>query len=392
MITSCIWPWLVPMNDVGFFMEGEQMDFDFMEDCTKPLALVFKPFYTEFHAYDDLHDLLVSLSIRSDNMFMMIPPEPIGPITHICIFVGENSKSSLGNLAGFVWYNELRHSTGASVVWGVETAVAVGYNDVSRTVHDIPMSTFPWTLSYFCYEDNPGIFQSPFSEVLGPSHTIATACMRCTRYKVPCIALPCLRCTRCESVGVTCEPSPGEYNVRIRNTFDSLAEIAYALGAPFRMLIHMVKLRHGHEGAPRMNHFDHSALKAIIDRDYPPRWNTAAQHLILINCGSFQVVRFKNGSIHIEGEQCMHIVHGFVDSTNARLKKIRVASVVPHLGLERAELAFSLIDNAMNRPGQIFYLTANIMSKHWTIRRGRIFLVCGYGGPDDVLFVIGWQF
>lgn len=389
---SCIWHCWVPMNDVGFFMEGEQMDFDFMESCIKPLALVFKPFYTEFHAYDDLHDLLESLSIRSDNMFMMIPPEPIGAITHICIFVGENSKSSLDNLAGFVRYNDLRHSTGASVVWGVQTAVAVGYNDVSRTVHDIPMSTFPWIMGYFCYEDNPGIFQSPFSEVLVASHKTATACMRCTRYKVPCIALPGLRCTRCEWAESTCEPSPGESNARIRHTFDSLVEVAYALGAPFRMLINMVKLRHGYEGAPRMNHYDHSMLKAVIDRDYPPTWNQHAQNLILINCGSFQVVRFRNGSMKIEGEQCMHIVHGFVDSTNARLKKIRAASVVPHLGLERAELAFSLIDNAMNRPGQIFYLTANIMSKHWTISRGRIFLVCGYNGPDDVLFVIGWQF
>lgn len=381
--------WLV---NVGFFMEQEQLDYDFMEECVKPLALVFKPYYTEFHAYDDLHDLIASFDISIDNMFMMLLPEPVGPVTHVCVFVGRKSRTALENLAGFVEYNGLQVAAGAAITWCTDVAVAVGYHDVSQTVYDLPMSTFPWILSFFCCEDNPSIFQAAFAEVTPPAHKTASSCERCSRLKVPCVAMQGMRCKRCVWAGKGCVPGRGEDNARSRNCLEALIDVAYALGPRFRMLMHMVKLRHGYEGAPRMNYYGHSVLKTVVDREHPPHWDSHAEHLILINCGSFQVVQFQHGMLHLRQEQSMHLIFGFVDQSKQRHKRMRVACIAPHLGLERSELAFSLIDNALSRPGQIFYMTANILTKQWTVQLGRIFLVCGYRSPDDVSFTIGWQF
>lgn len=356
---------------------------------------MFKPFYTEFHAYDDLHALLISMDIPVTNKVVMkhVREGPPDPITHIHIYIGRGSDCVLDNLKGFVVYNNLVTENGVSILWGLRNAVAVGYNCMTNTVLDLPMSTFPWSASLFCFEDNPKIFQRRSTVIPIPSHTLFTACSRCKRYKMKCIPLPGLRCVRCQAANVVCAPSVncGEENSRFIGMYDCLIKVSFGLSPPYRLLIQTVKVRVGHNGEPFMNQHNHAILKAIVDEQYKPQWDSRAEELIVANCGCYQVVRFTEGVMRIDREQAMHLLYGFEDVSTKKMKKIRAASVIPFLGLDRPALAYSLIDNAMSRPGQIFYINASILMRNWNTVSARLYMTVANHGNGNFMFVLGWQ-
>lgn len=350
--------------------------------------MMFEPFSTLHLRLGDVPAALSERSMNPLHKTIMTMPESYMGIDEIHIYTGRPTGNELLNFKGFIQHNNLIHPTGATLVWNYDVIIAVGINALSQIEVDIPISMFPWTIPLYHHLDTPGIFDLPVTHDFPITHKLASRCAQCVQSKVACVPAEGMQCQRCEPGG--CMATDLEEKARIKACFNAAAANAFALSPPFQHLIQSVKARLKYNGAPKMPYQDRAALTRLVQEEYVGV-DEGSDSLIINNADAYQVVRFYKGELHFNLSSNVEDNREGFHYHEDKGKKCKLAACVPHLGLPSWELAYSLIDNALQRPGKVHWLNSCVWRRGAFVN-ARIYMNATILAENDITMTIGWVF
>lgn len=376
--------------------EEEQLSdslFTFLEEVANPLCLVFRPFVTSHESFADVPSLLHRYNVNPANKTEMILANACGGLDSVDIFYDEVCENESTNFTGFLDFNRnLVTANNARCIWKYKTIIVVGRNGLSGTIMDIPTYMFPFTYYPFLVDYN--LFdEAPPSYEMETLHHLVRACKNCQKTKKPCTPLDGMVCTGC--VNAKCEPTDAEENFRAQHCYDAATSKAYALSPPYQHLIQSVKTVYCCNRSPKLNAASRRELKQLVQASVIHSTNPAKEQLLYQSCRSAQIVEFINGKMRVVLEKNMEGVFGFSAYEQTRLRKVKVACATPHFGLANFEKAISMVDVAIFRPGELFYIEDSVMYKEqggYVFRPTRMFIVGGIYSEDRMSFVVGWNY
>lgn len=380
---------------LGPIDENQELSVDlltYFEGCLHPLCMVFTPFCTTHQSFHDLSSLLAEHQISPYNKVEFRISNATGALDAIDIYYGNGTDIELNNFTGFLRFNpQLQPTNNATYVWKYSVVIAVGRNKLSGEMVDIPISMFPWTSVPFSINSETDIFQRDIPSGYVSMHQLIRACVKCLKRKKPCIRLPGMVCAGCDVD--KCEAEKGEEYGRAEAFYESAAVNSFAFSPAYQHLIQCVKVATQCNKVPRMNAAMRQDLKMLVQTRYSGHANPIAEQEVIRNSRSAQAVEFRHGDMKVLFEKEMQGVFGFTAYPQSRLAKVKVASVTPHLGLASPDKSYSIVDAAISRPGEIFYMEDSVMfmegGKH-VFRPARIFMVGGVPSEDCMSFVVGW--
>lgn len=366
---------------------------EYLEDCCRPLCMIFRPFSTVHQAVFDLATLLEFYQISPSNKIEMAFDCAQGPLDILDVYVGKKVKEELGNFVGFLQFNEnLKSVNCATYTWHYDIIIAVGRNRLADVVVDIPLHMFPWTCTPFSIDD-ANVFDLEVNSGYISQHGLARCCLLCRKKKKSCVSVGGMACKSCDPG--FCEPSDGEEYGRAQMFYEATAAHAFAFCAPYQHLIQCVKAATKCNKNPKMNSTMRQQLKKMVETAHSNQYNLRHEEHVILNSKSVQTVEFRNGHMKVIHEMNMEGVFGFNKYSKSKHSKNHVTCVSPHLGLATPDKVYSMIDAALSQPGKIFYVEDSLMFKEdgvYTFRPGRIYMVGGIKSEDCITFVVGWTY
>lgn len=362
--------------------------FDLLAESTRPLSMVFQAFVTSHELYRDVATLLAKYHVNAANKVEFLVKNGNGHLDVVDVYYDHPSDIESSNFMGFLAFNRnLDTVNGATYLWKYRTIIAVGRNRLSGAMMDIPAYMFPWTMFPFVATSN--LFHEPIVSDAPPRHQLVRTCKTCQKTKKSCIRLDGMCCTACPPG--KCEPVDGEENARAQLFHDSATSNAFAFSPPYQHLIQSVKAAQECSRSPKLNAVARKYLKLLVEEFHVGVVNPVTEQEVFRSCRSAQIVEFLNGRMRVVLEKNMGGVFGFDAYEKTRLKKVKVACCTPHLGLSSPQKAYSLVDAAISRPGEIFYLEECIMLRGGEFVSARIFMVGSAQSEDRMTFVVGWN-
>lgn len=349
--------------------------------------MVFLPFSTSHKPFVDVQSLLAEYDIGEHNMVEMILPHPQESVDRVHVFFGRPSDVELLNFKGFMKHNQLETPCGATFLWNYDVIIAVGINSMTGVAVDLVPSMFPWTKLFYSHYDSPNIFHQPLATDWAPQHMLVRKCRDCSREKRTCVPVVGMACNACDPG--RCVPGTTEQLARIKECYDVMVGMSFALSPAYQHLIQCVKASSYYNGKPKMSSITRAALVNLVKIRYCGG-SVASEYLVKSSSESHQVVRVVDGYMLVEGVN-MEGIYGFDAHLNRKERKVKAASVVPHFGLPRFEWAVSLIDNALQNPGYVHWIEDCVMYRDG-FRTCRILIVARITSENNMGFVVGWTF
>lgn len=348
--------------------------------------MVFMPFSTSHKPFVDVASLLESYGIGEHQVIKMALPQPQEDLNMVKVYFGKPSDVELLNFKGFMDYNQLQTPNGATYLWRYDVIVVVGF--CGDVVVDVPPSMFPWPRLYYSNYDNPDIFLCPIMADWPPQHMLMCKCFNCTREKRACVPVIGMGCNTCAPG--KCSPSSGEELARIRKCYDVMVSMSFALSPPYQHLIQSVKTFSRYNGEPKMSSRSRARLVYVVKELYRGAGSLAGEQLIKLHAHAHQVVCVVDGQMVVENHN-MKGLYGFNANVHRHENKAKAASIVPHFGLPRFELAVSLVNNALQSPGWVFWLEDCVMYGSG-FRTVRLMITARINSEHNMMFVVGWVF
>ena len=352
------------------------------------MALLFLPFVTRVIYYDSLIALLAEYfpgSTTSSSPRFDITLKRGGPVDRVDIYVGEVSRIKLGNLCRFMSFNG---ADTINVGTSYTIAIAVGVNSFTGIDLDIPSSAYPWMVEMYSVQRDAIFFTTSPPRDLVNCHRLITTCSNCKSVKRRCLrsGLSCSSCSRSDTPCIAGRDEADRRRrvvaVEARVNIDTMCAIhQYTMNLFLRV---------------NGNHiFSGEMMKALgdfLDTDLVPMRNVFAEVNMKTYSDCFQEVTIANGVVRVTDRYRDSNVWGFEADDKFFTKKDRMAVISPHLGMATAYDACSLIDSALNLPGEIFYRDMCLLDKQFKPISARIMAVGAVFSPIHVQVVLGWKF
>lgn len=349
------------------------------------MALFFVPFLTRI-LYFDARYLLAMLSKYfkpgecSRARFSM---PHMGALDCVDIYAGKPSDLPLGNLITFLDANRLDvRNVGAKY----EMAIAVGFNSLSGVPVDIPYSAYPWASHLFGVSSHPGIWDTPVEDAMLNPHRFQLTCNWCKKMRTKCVRIG-VSCDACESKGMDCQPNAQEATHRRREFAKAARDSIDVLCALHQYTINLVWRN---AGETLMSQVVVRELGEYLDKNVVLVRNVYAESLVKTKCDAFQEVAVNSGVIsHVDSFKAGGL-WGFESGFRSRNDKLSV--ITPHFGLSSPVMAYSLIDNALQFPGEVFYVDVCILTKAWEAVSARIMILASVMSRSDIRILVGWKY
>lgn len=353
---------------------------------TKTMALLFLPFSTKVIYYDHLDDML------SD--FFVAPVAPSvqlsalgshAPMDQIDIYVGEACNNRLGNLWRFLRYNNLDF---INVGTSYTMAIAIGRNVTTGVYVDIPLSAFPWMSDRYGLIFDYSFFDTVPDEIQTNNHRLLGACMRCKSSKRRCVRTH-LACSSCLDSGSECRAGADEAQRRRWGSAAYIRSNIYVMCAIHQYTINLFLRANGHflfatEAV--------SALGTKLNEEIVAVQNVQMESAIKTYADAFQEVSIYMGAVQIMDRCNDDELWGFqIESASTNSKDV-ISSISPHLGMTSPMDACSLIDSALNSPGDMFYRDICILDRAFKPRSARVMTLAAVISPRHVEILVAWKF
>lgn len=333
--------------------------------------MVFRRFDTSIVSYTSLPVLVDTLSLSLVYPF----PNPGSWCNRIDFYVGNVSDHPLHNLHLFFSHNNWTSDR----TWKYDVVVAVGYNQRSNTIVDIPTSLFPWCIDFFGATD----IDMPMPANMVSDHRFLAACLECFRLKRRCDLNRHGACNKCRYT--PCLPqTEKEIDSHHASLLNVMMKNRHALCPA---LSHLLATVGNANGYTKIYSADEIAtlgtLIPVTGRDI------AKEEFIRTKSASTQLVQFRNGKLII------------VEEVNARDRmkfmctdkrgKAALAINMPTFGIDNPVKAYSLLNSALRTPGHFYFANEVLWTTSFQLCTARIILVAQYESSDSLWIMVGWM-
>ena len=351
---------------------------------TRTVALVFFPFSTQLVYYDSVDDLLANHFGGPREPYLRLSLSGHEYMDQVELYVGQPSTLRLDNMARFLRFNSLDIS---NIGTGYGMCIAIGRDSLSGLAVDIPLTAFPWVTTFFRESGDPRFFLTYPSEPQVNPHRLMSTCQRCQDIHCRCLrdGLCCSPCTR---AGVECLAGKEEATKRRRLAFGEVRKNISALCALHQYTLNLFLRSHGDQPT-RVSTV--VTLGNILAATIVPKRNKFLEESLLFYAGAFQHVSIVNGELRLVHEVGMDDLWGFevVDFSH---KNDRASRMSPHLGFHKVSDAYSLIDAALETPGELFYLDTCILTREFSPLSARVMALGIVLSSTHVEIMLGWKF
>lgn len=194
-------------------------------------------------------------------------------------------------------------------------------------------------------------------------------------------------CSSCGTKHLPCVPTPDEavhrrrsFAKRAKEDIDVLCPVhQYTINLFTRQMKDMF-----------MSSVVVSSLGKYLDKHLKPYRNVYSETSIKTYCHAYQEVSVIHGVLTRVDHANMHDVWGF--ELDLRDKRDRVCAISPHFGLCSPVLAYSLVDNALQCPGEVYTVDACVLTRSWVATHARIMIVAGVMSATHIRILVGWRF
>lgn len=364
------------------------MDLSFLNHLsgtsTRTIALVFFPFNTQVVYYDTVEELLSGYFDIPRESYLRLSVSGHEFMDQVELYVGQPSPIRLDNMARFLRFNSLDVS---NIGTSYAMCIVVGRDSLSGMPVDVPLTTFPWVTTFFKESNDTRFFLTFPSEPQVNPHRLISTCSRCQELHCRCVrdGLACSTCTR---AGLDCMPGKDEPTKRRRLALAEVRKNISALCALHQYTLNLFLRSHGDQPT-RVSTV--VALGNFLVATIIPKRNPLLEQSLEFYSDAFQHVSIINGEIRLVREVGMEDLWGF-ELADFPHKSDRASRMTPHLGLHKVSDAYSLIDAALETPGELFYLDTCILTRGFLAVTARVMALGIVLSSTHVEIMLGWKF
>lgn len=333
--------------------------------------MIFRRFNTGMVSFSDPATLVGGLTFSCSHTFA---PDN-SPCDQIDFYVGNTSTRPLFNLHTFFQHNGWTSDR----VWGYDVVVAIGYNSLSNAIVDIPTSLFPWCIDYFGATD----LDMPLAIELTPEFKFHKACLDCRRLNRRCQLSRVGDCNKCRDG--TCLPNIElELEAHHNLVFKAIMLNRHALCPAFQHLLTIVGNANGYHNLG-VNAAETTALAEtivvngrLIEKEVFIRTKASAT----------QLVRFINGRLTIVDE--FNVGDRLRFAVSEKKSKAGFSANIPCFGIDNPIKAYSLLNSALESPGQLRFADVSIRDANLVVSTTRIMILAQYDSVESLWIMVGW--
>lgn len=345
-------------------------------DFGENVALVFMPFTCMTVTFTTLDALLEEYARPKFLETQVWKATPDTPWDRVDFYVGARTSLPLANVHRFFTFNNWPVDRN----WNYEVVVAVGYNNLSGIIVDVPTSAFPWCINFFGVSGT-NILDLPLSDTMASEHVFNAACLACTQKKCSCAIgrAEGERCGRCKDS--PCIPHPEKEFLRMRRLMvDKMLKDKAVLCPGFQLVLATSGSAYGFNKAYSSE--EKVKLTSIMEAHMSGR-DFMKEQLLRDRGSSFQLVRFKNGRLSILEEINAESRLRFEVPKSGETSKRALGRLFPHFGIAIPHHAFSLLNSAFENPGEAFATDVKVWNSRLEVGAVRLVVL--------VQFVPGWE-
>lgn len=342
------------------------------------------PFETRAVHFDTLDELFAECKIN--DRVPRIQLTTSGGI-RMDVYTGVTSSTRLGNLWHFM--NMTGFDT-RNVGTHYESAVVVAFERLSGFHVDLGVEvcafTYPWTNLVIDYVEDVRFFETCPEDAMVNPHSLMVICKRCKSNKMRCARLG-MPCGSCGKSGVVCEASGSEAEKRRRESHKLACKHVDVMCAVHQFVINM----HGRVQKQKLHpDVTMNELRVYLLTNLVSGWDVGKETNMKAYAESYQHVKIQDGALMLLDSKAMEDVWGY--ETDSFLdKRDKIAAINPHLGMKDMNLAHTLIDHALKRPGELFYLDTCILTRGFVPVSRRVMAIASVITAHNVEIVLGWK-
>jgi hypothetical protein len=346
------------------------MEWNALDDLFDTVAMRFSRFDTRAFTFSSLAPTISGLTLSASVPINNI----VSPCDHLDFYVGMATEHALYNLHAFFQYN----GWVSDRMWQYDVVIVVGKNTLSGITVDVPVSLFPWCIDYFGARE----FCMPFTQGLVSTHRLTAACIDCGRLKRACQINREGDCNRCAEG--TCRPNVGKEIENMRFVFlKHLTTNRHVLCPGFQYLLSVCGNANGYTKI-------HSAADTLALGDYITITgrHICKEDVIRTTSQATQLVNFKHGTLHIVEANNMGKRLGFVRTANRG--KYALSVNIPGFGMADPHHSYSLLNSALQSPGEFFFADALVRGADLEVSPARIQILAQWEDLDSLWVMVGW--
>lgn len=344
------------------------------------MALVFFPFHTSLVGFSTLDELMRSFSTPCMVQSFTITGAE-GPWDRCDIYAGARTDVSLVNVKRFFEYNGWVTDRD----WKFNCVVVVGINNLSGIIVDMPAHSFPWCIDFFGMSGMDP-HEIPLPDGMVSTHRFHINCIPCGRKKVSCTKNRADPCRRCEDE--VCLPNaPMEINALAKRYLKALLVDRSVLCPAFQYVIATMGRKVDFTASYLIR--DIAILGRIVKDDCPDGRHLTAESYLIAKSRVHQRFYVVNGEARLIDSTTVKELGMNLAGQNTG--KSALAHILPHFGIAEPTHAYSFLNSAFMKIGEIVAGDFVVWDKDCTVNMARIMALVQYDlATDTFFFAFGW--